>query len=137
MLGLSTKTLYAVAALFELDTHDNHSPRKIKDIATAANIPQNFLEQILLSLKKAGILTSTKGAHGGYRLEQKLNTFTLADVIRILEDGYFESECKTDNPALKLFWEDIHKESLKTLNIPLSSLTNYRNIINQTLDYSI
>ncbi len=137
MLGLSTKTLYAVAALNELDLHGSDKAIKIKEIASGANIPQNFLEQILLALKKSGILTSTKGAHGGYKLNQPLSKITLSDIIDILEDGYFQTACKTENAALKLFWEDIEKKSRTHFNIPLSEFANYRNKVNQTWDFSI
>ena len=142
MLGLSSKTAYAVAALFELDQKSPEEATKIKEIATAANIPQNFLEQILLALKKAGVLTSTKGAHGGYKLskpltEITLTEITLAEIIGILEDGYFDERCKTDNDALKLFWNDIRKHALEAFDIPLSELRRYRNQVNQTLDYTI
>ena len=137
MLGLSNKTFYAIAALYELDLKGSEKATKIKEIASSANIPQNFLEQILLSLKKSGILSSTKGAHGGYKLERSLDDISLSNIIEILEDSYFQSTCKTDNEALKLFWSDIQTKSLESYNIPLSKLKTYRNKINHTLDFSI
>lgn len=137
MLGLSNKTHYAVAALYELDFKGDDKPHKIKDIANAANIPQNFLEQILLSLKKSSILVSVKGAHGGYKLNRSLQDITLAQVIEILEDGYFQTGCKTDNPVLELFWEDVQKKSYAHFDIPLSTLKTYRDTLSQTLDFSI
>ncbi len=137
MLGLSTKTIYAVAALYELDLRGSDKAVKIKDIASAAAIPQNFLEQILLSLKKAGILQSTKGAYGGYKLNKPLNEITLVNIIDILEDGYFQKEHKTGNAALSLFWDAILTKSTLNLDISLSEFKTYRNQINQTLDFSI
>ncbi len=137
MLGLSTKTLYAVAALYELDLKKSDQATKIKEIAANANVPQNFLEQILLSLKKSGILVSIKGAHGGYKLNRPLSEITLGDIIEILEDSYFQSTCKTDNSVLKLFWDDIQEKTQTNFDIPLSEFKTYRNKINQTLDYSI
>ncbi len=137
MLGLSTKTLYAVAALYELDLKKSDQATKIKEIAANANVPQNFLEQILLSLKKSGILVSIKGAHGGYKLNRPLCEITLGDIIEILEDSYFQSTCKTDNSVLKLFWDDIQEKTQTNFDIPLSEFKTYRNKINQTLDYSI
>lgn len=137
MLGLSTKTFYAVAALYALDLKRHDKATKIKEIASSANIPQNFLEQILLSLKKSGILVSIKGAHGGYKLNRSLSEITLADIIKILEDSYFQSTCKTDNSVLKLFWDDIQEKTQTNFDIPLSEFKTYRNKINQTLDFSI
>lgn len=137
MLGISSKTIYAVAALEELSHLDENEVLKIKEIAANANIPQNFLEQILLELKKQGLLSSTKGAHGGYKLAKALKDITLKDVVSILESDIFSTECKTDNAGLKLFWNAFKEEATKPFDIPLSELKNYQLKVTQTLDYSI
>ena len=55
MIGISSKTIYAIAALQELGSIQEDEVLKIKEIAANASIPQNFLEQILLELKKQGL----------------------------------------------------------------------------------
>ena len=137
MIGISSKTIYAVAALQELGSIPENEVLKIKEIAANASIPQNFLEQILLELKKQGILTSIKGAHGGYKLAKDLKDITLKDVLLILESDIFSDNCKTDNAALKLFWEDLKENVSALFEIPLSELKNYQLKANQTLNYSI
>jgi len=137
MIGISSKTVYAVAALHELSHIQDESVLKIKEIAANASIPQNFLEQILLELKKKGILTSIKGAYGGYRLAKNLKDVSLKDVMLILETDIFSDICKTDNPTLKLFWGDVKENVSATFDIPLSELKNYELKATQTLDYSI
>ncbi len=137
MIGISSKTIYAVAALQELGSIPDNEVLKIKEIAANASIPQNFLEQILLELKKQGILTSIKGAHGGYKLAKDLKDITLKDVLLILESDIFSDNCKTDNAALKLFWEDLKQNVSSQFEIPLSELKNYQLKANQTLNYSI
>jgi Rrf2 family protein len=137
MIGISTKTIYAVAALHELGSTTDGEVLKIKEIAARASIPQSFLEQILLELKKQGILMSVKGAHGGYRLAKELKDITLKDVVLILETDAFTDICRTDNMALKLFWEDIQKGVGEVFSIPLSELKNYQMKANHTLNYSI
>ncbi len=137
MTGISTKTIYAVAALHELGSMPENEVLKIKEIAARASVPQNFLEQILLELKKQGVLTSIKGARGGYKLAKKLKDITLKDVIMILETDALSEICRTDNPTLKLFWEDIRAGVLNVFDIPLSELKNYQETANQTLNYSI
>ena len=137
MIGISSKTIYAIAALQELDLIPDNEVLKIKEIAANASIPQNFLEQILLELKKQGILTSIKGAHGGYKLAKDLKDITLKDVLLILESDIFSDNCKTDNAALKLFWEDLKENVSSLFEIPLSELKNYQLKANQTLNYSI
>jgi len=137
MIGISSKTVYAVAALQELGCITDNSVLKIKDIAASANIPQNFLEQILLELKKQGLLTSTKGAYGGYKLARDLKDITLKDVVIILESDTFSDVCKTDNEGLKLFWTDLKENISAVFDIPLSELKNYQLKATQTLNYSI
>jgi len=137
MIGISSKTVYAVAALQELGSIQGDEVLKIKEIASNANIPQNFLEQILLELKKQGLLTSTKGAHGGYKLAKSLKDITLRDVVVILESDIFSDICKTDNEGLKLFWNDLKESVSEVFKIPLSELKNYQLKATQTLNYSI
>ena len=137
MIGISSKTVYAVAALQELGSIQDDSVLKIKEIAANAKIPQNFLEQILLELKKQGLLTSTKGAYGGYKLAKALKDITLKDVVIILESDVFSDICKTDNIGLKLFWTDIRENVSAAFEVPLSELKNYQLKATQTLNYSI
>ncbi len=137
MIGISTKTVYAVAALHELGAMHENEVLKIKEIALRASIPQSFLEQILLELKKQGVLTSIKGAHGGYKLAKDLKDITLREVISILETDAFSDICRTENMALKLFWEDIQKELMDVFEMPLSELKNYQMKANYALNYSI
>jgi len=137
MIGISSKTIYAVAALQELSSIPDREVLKIKEIAANASIPQNFLEQILLELKKQGMLTSIKGAHGGYKLAKSLNDITLKDVVLILESDIFADVDQTDNPALQLFWKDLKQKVSTVFEIPLSELKNYQLKANQALNYSI
>lgn len=137
MVGISSKTIYAIAALQELGSVDEKKVLKIKDIAASANIPQNFLEQILLELKKQGLLVSVKGAHGGYKLARSLKNITLKDVVVVLEADIFSDIYQADNPALELFWKDLKDNVIKVFDIPLSELKNYELKASQTLNYSI
>ncbi|WP_294956303.1 Rrf2 family transcriptional regulator [Sulfurovum sp.] len=137
MTGISTKTIYAVAALHELSQVQEDAVLKIKDIASRAAVPQNFLEQILLELRKKSILISVKGAHGGYKLAKPLKDITLKDIVMILETDALSDVCRTDNPTLKLFWEDVREGVANVFDIPLSELKNYQQKANHTLNYSI
>ena len=137
MVGISSKTIYAVAALQELGSIPDNQVLKIKEIAAKASIPQNFLEQILLELKKQGLLTSIKGAHGGYRLAKALKDITLKDVVMILESDIFSDIEQSTNPALTLFWKDLKQNVSAVFEIPLSELKNYELKATQTLNYSI
>ena len=137
MIGISNKTIYAIAAIHQLGLIKQESRLKIKEIAGRGNIPQKFLEQILLELKKNSVLRSTKGANGGYSLAKPIKDITLKEVIGILENNAFEEICKTDNPTLKLFWEEKQKALLHVLNTPLSELNMYQEQANQNFNYMI
>lgn len=137
MLGLSTKTLYAVSAIYALDRCEDNTVMKIQDIADTAKIPKNFLEQILLELKKNKILTSVKGPRGGYRLSLSLKEITLAMIIEILEDNYFVDDVLTDHEVLKSFWHNVTNDIHKAYDIKLSELQKHYKQINNIVDFSI
>jgi Rrf2 family protein len=137
MVGISSKSFYAIAGLQELERIEEGEVLKIKDIAKNANIPQNFLEQILLELKKSGMLISIKGAYGGYKLAKPLKNITLKDVVLVLETDIFSDSYESNNPSLALFWDDIRTNVEKAFDIPLSELKNYELKATQTLNYSI
>ncbi len=137
MVGISSKTVYAIAALQELGAIQGKEVLKIKDIAANASIPQNFLEQILLELKKQGLLISVKGAHGGYKLAKDLKDITLKDVVLILESDILTAISQPDNKGLELFWDDLKTNISKSFEIPLSELRNYQLKATETLNYSI
>ncbi len=137
MIGISTKTIYAMAAIHQLGLLRENERLNIKELATRANAPDKFLGQILLELKKSNILNSTKGANGGYSLSKPLREITLKEIIDILENNAFAEICKTDNPTLKLFWEEMQKSLINVFNTPLSQLKTCHDRINQSFNYII
>jgi Rrf2 family protein len=83
-MRISAKVDYAVRAAVELASADD-KPMKGERIATAQNIPLNFLENILSDLRHAGLVRSQRGAEGGYWLARGAEAITIADVIRAVE----------------------------------------------------
>jgi Rrf2 family protein len=82
---LSKKTRYAIVALTRLAREYGNGPLQIKEIAVDEKIPQSFLENILLELRKLGILGSKLGKSGGYFLLKKPEDVNLAEIIRHFE----------------------------------------------------
>lgn len=84
---LSQKTRYALKALLFLaqDEEVKKGPVLISDLAKRGNMPQKFLEAILLELKNHGILQSKKGKGGGYALARNAEEIKLGTVVRVLE----------------------------------------------------
>lgn len=84
-MRISKKGLYALEALMHLAQQSPGTPVKIHRIATAEGIPEKFLELILLDLKTARFVESSRGAHGGYCLRQPPAKICLGDVIRAID----------------------------------------------------
>lgn len=83
-MRISAKTDYAVRALLELAAAES-PPLKRDEIAAAQAIPVKFLESILAELKHGGIVTSQRGAEGGYWLARPAEEITVAEVMRVVE----------------------------------------------------
>jgi Rrf2 family protein len=82
----SAKTEYACVALLELaSNHDNPSPQRLKSIAEKHGISHRFLVQILLQLKAAGLVMSTRGASGGYLLSRPPAEIRVADIVNAID----------------------------------------------------
>jgi Rrf2 family protein len=84
-MRISAKADYAVRATVELAAATDEKPIKAERIATAQEIPLNFLENILGELRHAGIVRSHRGAEGGFRLAKPADQLAVADVIRAVE----------------------------------------------------
>lgn len=84
-MRISAKADYAIRATLELAATPGAGPVKAEHLASAQAIPLRFLLNILVELKRAGIVTSHRGSEGGYRLARPAPGVTLADVIRAVE----------------------------------------------------
>jgi Rrf2 family protein len=85
-MKLSAKTEYACIAVLELARrYETKEPVRIRDIADEHGIPARFLVQILLQLKGAGYVASTRGASGGYQLIKPPAKITLGEIMNVIE----------------------------------------------------
>lgn len=113
-MKISAKTEYACIAMLELASrHGSGEPVRIRKIAERHDVPPRFLVQILLQLKGAGLVRSTRGAAGGYHLNRPPEEVSLGEVMRIIE-GSTKSNGATsaspDSPAVKALvqaWSDV------------------------------
>ena len=90
---LSQKARYALKALFTLAARPPGETVMIAEIAAEARVPRKFLEQILLELKKRGIVHSHRGKHGGYALGRSADKITFAEVIRVIDGPLALAPC--------------------------------------------
>ena len=134
---VSTKGVYGLTAMYELSKHKIDSPMQIKDISANANIPQNYLEQLLSKLRRADLVKSVRGARGGYILAKSADEIKIVDILIALEDDIKIVDAKTDNPILNIFFEESKNLTKKIFDITLSSLDEYQDRYNEFLHYSI
>ena len=98
-MKLSSKGRYGVRALFDIAFHSDGGPTQIREIAERELIPMRFLEQIFQDLKRAGLIGSKRGPHGGYHLARPAAEISLGDVIRALEGPVAVMLAEGDEPA--------------------------------------
>ena len=84
-MRISAKGEYAIKAVLDLALHPNRGLVPIQEIAARQAIPQRYLEQVLLALKRAGLLTSRRGSSGGYHLTRPPEEITVGAVLRAVE----------------------------------------------------
>jgi Rrf2 family protein len=84
-MKVSQKGLYALQALMVLTRRYQQGAIRIRDIAYEENLPEKFLELILLELKNARIVESVRGAKGGYQLRRAPQEIRLSDIIRLVD----------------------------------------------------
>ena len=101
MRTLSRKTQYTLRALYSLARSYGTGPTLIAKIAKEESIPQDFLENILLNLKKQGLVQSKKGKGGGYSLSKPPEQVTLGSVIRLMEGPLAPLPCASETAFRK------------------------------------
>lgn len=95
-MRLSKRSEYGMRALIDLAFIYDQGPIHVEDIADRENMPVKFLQQLLLTLKNAGILHSKKGANGGYYLARVPEEITLGEVIRVLDGPLAPIHCVSE-----------------------------------------
>lgn len=91
-MRVSAKGEYAIKALLDLALRDKEGLQPIQEIAARQGIPQRYLEQVLLQLKRAGLLESRRGSAGGYRLGRPSDQVTVGAVLRAVEGSLVGTE---------------------------------------------
>lgn len=110
-MKLSTKGRYGVKAALHLALNYNNEHISIKFIAEKINVSEYYLEQLFSQLRRAGIVRSIRGAHGGYTLSRPPNEVTVHDIIEVLEGSIEISDCiedttcnNSDSCVTRLLW---------------------------------
>lgn len=137
MFNLSAKGIYGLSALVELGLQFNKGALQIREIADRHSIPQHYLGQILVVLKKAGYVESFRGARGGYALSRDPDSIQVAEVLSRLE-GRLQvvGEDKREG-VLGFFWDEIERTLRATLDKTLGDLLRMKADREQQINYVI
>ena len=119
-MKLTARSEYALLALVYLARHPIDEYISIDTIAKAQGIPPKFLEQLMLALKRAHFLRSTKGQHGGYALAKSPDKISLAEVIRLFDGALAPTESVSEN-----FYESTPIEKEKSLTAVFKDIRDY------------
>ena len=84
-MKLSTRARYGLRALIDLGQHSTEEAVSIQSIAQRQNISVGYLEQLMALMKKAGLVKSSRGALGGYRLGREASDISVGEILRVLE----------------------------------------------------
>lgn len=142
----TTKAEYGVRLLIELGRQGQDQPVSLKAIADSENLPLAYLERIVALLKRAELVESTRGAHGGYRLSRPPEDVSMDEVVLALEGSLAPMECFVDDRsddgrvlcshhddsgrgcATKLLWTRVQAGVIRTLaQTTLAELIDFQN----------
>jgi Rrf2 family cysteine metabolism transcriptional repressor len=120
----STKAEYGIRLLVELGRRDDGAPVALASVAEAEVLPLSYLEHLVAKLRDAGLVASTRGAHGGYRLARPAEEIQMLEVVEALEGPVAPMECFHADPegrvlcshetdgdracATKMLWTRVH-----------------------------
>lgn len=137
MIHLSSKCLYGLAALFELALSANRESVPIKEIARAQSIPEDYLRQLLVSLKRAGFIQSTRGKVGGYSLALPASEITVKEIIEHLDGPLKLPRAMLKDRTLKSYLNDRQKVIASSFDQTLEELVAERRRLDESIVYHI
>ncbi len=139
-MKLSSRGHYGLQAMVYLAKVGIRKPIPLKQIAADEYIPEQFLEQILADLRKAGLVKSVRGSKGGYLLADVPENIIVGDIIRVLEGSIDIVNClekndlnsciKINNCSTKVVWEKLKESMVAVLDkYSLADIINPENNI--------
>lgn len=96
-MKISTKGRYAIRLMLELAMRENEGYVSIKSVSSSQGISEKYLEQIIKLLSKSGLVESTRGAQGGYKLTRKPCEYTVGEILRVTEGSLAPVSCLADD----------------------------------------
>jgi Rrf2 family cysteine metabolism transcriptional repressor len=132
-MKVSAKEQYGLRVMAELAKTYGQGPVPLGEVAQEQEISLDYLEQVVPDLRNADLLTSTRGARGGYELARSPDRITVGDVLRALDGDILPMQCvgdehkepctRTEECGARTVWQTIHDQILHTLdNMRLADL---------------
>lgn len=122
-MRLSTKGRYGARLMLDLAVYYGNGPILLKDVAERQGISEKYLGHLVAPLKAAGLINSTRGAHGGYMLAREPREITLKEVIQTLEGSLSLVECvdtsricqRVKSCVTRDIWEEASEKMMQVL----------------------
>jgi Rrf2 family protein len=125
-MWISKRTDYATRAVLALTIGGEDAPIKLEELARRTAVPPSVLEQVMPTMRSAGIVRSERGAHGGYRLNRPPEEITLERVVRLFQGQLAPIGCATRNRpepcpmsidcSLRFIWEEVRDATIAVLS---------------------
>ena len=125
-MKVSSRADYALSCILRVaDKHDGHEPVTVREVAEKEKLEPDYVEQMFVAMKKAGILKSLRGKSGGYVLARTPDKVTAKDVVKAIDKSVLELVCSRkkgrknkcahfNNCEIKAFWEELG-EGMKSI----------------------
>ena len=126
-MRISTRGEYGIRAMLDLALNFQQGPISLHSIAQRQAISEPYLEQLFTGLRKAGLVTSLRGVHGGYQLAREPAAIKLGEIIRVLEGPIDLMDCAAETAgettcrnsarcATRLFWQKLRDSIVQVLD---------------------
>ena len=134
---ISRKVLYSLNALLYIASQGRNSKVRVLEVSNALSLSHKYLEMLFVQLKKAGILKSQRGAHGGYFLLKPLKQISLLTLMEIFDGSLQFCEPYDISNAMKSFFDKKNDSLKKELAISLDELYTVQQKGHSVLSYVI
>ncbi|NNM54463.1 MAG: Rrf2 family transcriptional regulator [Spirochaetales bacterium] len=137
MFTISAKGAYGLYAMMELASAYPGGSLQIRDVAEAREIPQHYLEQLLVTLRKASFVKSFRGTNGGYALAKPPSEIRVLDILAALEGPVEILREQVPRGGLDFFWNRLAAQFTEGLTLTLEEIVTQRDQHRQAFTFVI
>ena len=133
MLSMSVKIKYGLCVMVELAKAYDKKPLRLPHLAEVNSIPQTYLEQVFVVLKKTGLVVSFRGAQGGYALSRSPEDIQVASIVEALEGPLELASGQKGCDDMVFFWKDVESQIKAIFDLSLADLIMKQDLNKQKL----